>query len=188
MSLNKYRFIKFFEEVRSNDVNLVGGKNASLGELLSFGIPVPLGFAVTAKAFDYVLESNDVLYNNKLISLKHYISKLANSLIFIQQWLIRQGDEQEATRFARFFNPHELPYRKRLNPCVVHNHAIWQDEFIETLFIVNDFIAQNNSILFIRIDPSTVDKNQMAVFENELQTLPEQRTEDLKHILLRDSS
>ncbi len=53
------------------------------------------------------------------------------------------------------------------------------DEFIETLFIVNDFIAQNNSILFIRIDPSTVDKNQMAVFENELQNLPEQRLEDL---------
>jgi PAS domain S-box-containing protein len=53
------------------------------------------------------------------------------------------------------------------------------EDFIETLFKVNDYIAQNNSILFLRIDPSTIDKSQMAVFENELQTLPEQRTEDL---------
>ncbi|MGV9141513.1 MAG: PEP/pyruvate-binding domain-containing protein, partial [Promethearchaeota archaeon] len=75
MSNNNFRYIKFFEEVRSNDVGIVGGKNSSLGELLSFGIPVPLGFAVTAKAYDYILESNDILYQGELISLKEYIRK-----------------------------------------------------------------------------------------------------------------
>lgn len=68
-----YKYIKFFDELRSDDVDVVGGKNASLGELLSFGIPVPLGFAVTAKAFDLVLESNETLYNGERISLKEYI-------------------------------------------------------------------------------------------------------------------
>lgn len=72
-TLNHYKYIKFFDILRSKDVDIVGGKNASLGELLSFGIPVPLGFAVTAGAFDYVLESNDILYDGKLISLKEYI-------------------------------------------------------------------------------------------------------------------
>jgi len=80
MSTPDYRFIKFFEDVRSNDVSIVGGKNASLGELLSFGIPVPLGFAVTANAFDFILESNDVLYNNELISLKKYIKFQINRI------------------------------------------------------------------------------------------------------------
>ena len=47
--MSGYRYIKFFEDVRVGDVSLVGGKNASLGELLSFGIAVPLGFAVTAE-------------------------------------------------------------------------------------------------------------------------------------------
>ena len=70
---NEYHYIMFFDDVRSSDVNIVGGKNASLGELLSFGIPVPLGFAVTSRAFDYVLESNDILYNGQLVSLKKYI-------------------------------------------------------------------------------------------------------------------
>ncbi len=67
-------YIRFFETIGTNDVPIVGGKNASLGELLSFGIPVPLGFAVTASAFDYILESNDLLYNNEVISLKEYIA------------------------------------------------------------------------------------------------------------------
>lgn len=73
--MKDYRYIKFFEELRSKDVSSVGGKNASLGELLSFGIPVPLGFAVLANAFDYVLETNDVLYKGEVISLKDYIQK-----------------------------------------------------------------------------------------------------------------
>jgi pyruvate,water dikinase len=75
MSERDYRYIRFFDEIRSDDVPQVGGKNASLGELTSFGIPVPFGFAVTAKAYDYVLESNDILYNRELISLKEYISQ-----------------------------------------------------------------------------------------------------------------
>ncbi|MBD3198202.1 MAG: phosphoenolpyruvate synthase [Candidatus Lokiarchaeota archaeon] len=73
MTQDSYHYIKFFDDLRANDVDIVGGKNASLGELLSFGIPVPLGFAVTANAFDYVLESNDLLHNGELISLKEYI-------------------------------------------------------------------------------------------------------------------
>jgi pyruvate,water dikinase len=75
MQERDYRYIKFFDEIRSNDVPSVGGKNASLGELTSFGIPVPFGFAVTASAYDYVLESNDVLHDRELISLKEYISR-----------------------------------------------------------------------------------------------------------------
>ncbi|MFO8019215.1 MAG: phosphoenolpyruvate synthase [Promethearchaeia archaeon] len=71
--MKDYRYIKFFNELSSKDVSTVGGKNASLGELLSFGIPVPLGFAVLANAFDYVLETNDILYKGEVISLKDYI-------------------------------------------------------------------------------------------------------------------
>ena len=43
--------ILWFEELRKEDVPLVGGKNANLGELISAGIPVPPGFAVTAYAY-----------------------------------------------------------------------------------------------------------------------------------------
>lgn len=71
----KFRYIKFFDDIRSNDVAIVGGKNASLGELLSFGIPVPLGFAVTADAYDYILETNYFRIKNEEITLKNYIKR-----------------------------------------------------------------------------------------------------------------
>ncbi|PWU21523.1 MAG: phosphoenolpyruvate synthase [Bdellovibrio sp.] len=58
------KFIKWFEEIRIDDVNSVGGKNASLGEmyrnLSSRGIRVPNGFAITAQAYFYLLEANQL--------------------------------------------------------------------------------------------------------------------------------
>ncbi len=82
--MSEYVYVKFFEEVRNTDVPLVGGKNASLGELLSFGIPVPLGFAVTAKAYDYIFDTNYFTIKDKEISLRQLISrdirKISNEL------------------------------------------------------------------------------------------------------------
>ncbi|MFW9937043.1 MAG: phosphoenolpyruvate synthase [Candidatus Thorarchaeota archaeon] len=75
MTESEFRYIKFFDDIRSHDVGLVGGKNASLGELLSFGIPVPLGFAVTAAAYDYILETNYFRIKEEEISLKEYIRR-----------------------------------------------------------------------------------------------------------------
>ena len=54
------RYVRFFEEFGIDDVPLVGGKNASLGEMLrnlsSQGVRVPHGFAITAQAYRYMLE------------------------------------------------------------------------------------------------------------------------------------
>ena len=56
-------YIRWFNEIGIEDVPLVGGKNASLGEmyrnLTAEGVRVPNGFAVTAEAYRYVLECND---------------------------------------------------------------------------------------------------------------------------------
>ncbi|MFW9818185.1 MAG: PEP/pyruvate-binding domain-containing protein, partial [Candidatus Thorarchaeota archaeon] len=73
--MNDFRYITFFEDIRVGDVPLVGGKNASLGELLSFGITVPLGFAVTSEAFDYVLDNNYYTIKEKEVSLRELIAR-----------------------------------------------------------------------------------------------------------------
>jgi pyruvate,water dikinase len=56
-----FKYIRFFRDVCLEDIPLVGGKNASLGEmyrtLTPQGILVPNGFVVTAEAYRYVLES-----------------------------------------------------------------------------------------------------------------------------------
>jgi pyruvate,water dikinase len=54
------KFVKWFEEIGAQDVGLVGGKNASLGEMVrnlgKKGVNVPSGFAITAEAYKYVIE------------------------------------------------------------------------------------------------------------------------------------
>jgi len=47
-----------FSQIRKEDIPLVGGKGANLGEMYSFGIPVPNGFVVTAQAYEYVIDHN----------------------------------------------------------------------------------------------------------------------------------
>ncbi|EKD52823.1 MAG: hypothetical protein ACD_61C00227G0001 [uncultured bacterium] len=47
-----------FSKIRKEDIPLVGGKGANLGEMYHFGIPVPNGFVVTAAAYKYVIDQN----------------------------------------------------------------------------------------------------------------------------------
>jgi pyruvate,water dikinase len=53
-------YVRFFEEIGAQDVPLVGGKNASLGEMYrslgAEGVKVPNGFAITAEAYRMVLD------------------------------------------------------------------------------------------------------------------------------------
>jgi len=53
-------FVKWFEDLTIGDVPSVGGKNASLGEMIrnlgSKGVQVPSGFAITAYAYKYMIE------------------------------------------------------------------------------------------------------------------------------------
>ena len=56
------RYIRFFNELQLSDIPLVGGKNASLGEmyqkLTPKGILVPNGFATTSVAYHLLLKEN----------------------------------------------------------------------------------------------------------------------------------
>ena len=69
------KFIRAFEEVTLKDIPLVGGKTASLGQMINDlskkGISVPTGFAVTADAYWFHLNENNLLTElKKLFSSK----------------------------------------------------------------------------------------------------------------------
>ena len=72
MEKNNLQFIKWFEEISITDIPMVGGKNASLGEMFRTltpqGIKIPPGFAVTADAFSVLIAQNG-------ISEKKFLSK-----------------------------------------------------------------------------------------------------------------
>jgi pyruvate,water dikinase len=62
MALSNY--ISWFDSLAMSDINEVGGKNASLGEIISnlaqSGVKVPKGFALTTAAFKLFLVKNEI--------------------------------------------------------------------------------------------------------------------------------
>ncbi|RKP54670.1 phosphoenolpyruvate synthase [Pararobbsia silviterrae] len=84
-----------FENLRMNDVEVVGGKNASLGEMISqlagAGVRVPGGFATTALAFRDFLHHNALTERiaQRLDSLNiDDVKALAEAGADIRQWIV----------------------------------------------------------------------------------------------------
>jgi len=52
--------VRWLEDVRADDIDSVGGKGASLGELTDAGLPVPPGFVVTAGTYRSFIEKTGI--------------------------------------------------------------------------------------------------------------------------------
>ncbi len=60
MSKKKQEYAKNFNELTYENVDIAGGKGASLGEMAQNKFPIPPGFVVLASAFDKFLEETDL--------------------------------------------------------------------------------------------------------------------------------
>lgn len=103
-------YVLWYQELGMHDVNRVGGKNASLGEMISnlanAGVKVPGGFATTAYAFNEFLEQSglEAKIHEVLDSLDvDDVGALAEAGKNIRQWIIDtpfQGKLEEEIRTA----------------------------------------------------------------------------------------
>ncbi|MDX2372857.1 phosphoenolpyruvate synthase [Psychrobacter sp. PP-21] len=85
------------DQLGKDDIEMVGGKNASLGEMIShlsdLGVSVPGGFATTSNAFNRFLTETGLLdkINNELKTLDvDDVKKLAETGKKIRTWIIEQ--------------------------------------------------------------------------------------------------
>src|SRR5215217_6124945 len=53
-------YTAWFDEIGKEDIALVGGKGANLGELSRAGLPVPSGFVITTPAYDTFVEASGI--------------------------------------------------------------------------------------------------------------------------------
>ncbi|MCL1060365.1 phosphoenolpyruvate synthase [Shewanella gelidimarina] len=89
------QYVLWYQELGMGDVNKVGGKNASLGEMISnlsnAGVQVPGGFATTSFAFNEFLEQSGL--NQKIYEILDVldvddVNALATAGAQIRQWVI----------------------------------------------------------------------------------------------------
>ncbi len=117
--------IKWFKTVGMNDVATVGGKNASLGEMISnlkaSGVEVPDGFATTAEAYREFVNANGLAgrIEDALRGLNSEdVEALAKTGGRIREWILEaplgSGLEQEIrSAYATMSNSEDLPVAVR---------------------------------------------------------------------------
>ena len=103
--------VVWLDDVSMSDVDKVGGKNASLGEMISTlssqGVRVPGGFATTAEAFESFLSHSNLKnkINDLLLSLDiTNIKELSKTGTLIRKWI------------------EEAPFPEDLHKDIVHNY------------------------------------------------------------------
>ncbi|MFQ6371712.1 phosphoenolpyruvate synthase [Shewanella sp. YIC-542] len=102
------QYVLWYQELGMDDVNKVGGKNASLGEMISnlanAGVQVPGGFATTSYAFNQFLEQSGV--NQKIYDILDTldvddVNALAKVGAQIRQWVIETPFQPELEQAIR---------------------------------------------------------------------------------------
>src|SRR5690242_10356343 len=78
-------FVVWFDEVTKDDIGIVGGKGANLGEMTRAGFPVPPGFIITASAYYHYLQENN---------LNEPIENILKDVIYENQHSLEQASER----------------------------------------------------------------------------------------------
>ncbi|WP_404407867.1 phosphoenolpyruvate synthase [Pseudidiomarina marina] len=108
MQNNVQDYVLWYDQLGMNDVGCVGGKNASLGEMISHlagaGVDVPNGFATTAEAFNEFLEQSGV--NERIHEIlddldTDDVKALAEAGKKIRQWVIETPFQPELDQAIR---------------------------------------------------------------------------------------
>ena len=58
------KYVRWFSDLKKDDVGIAGGKGANLGEMFNAGFPVPPGFVITAQAFESFMKESGL--NDKI--------------------------------------------------------------------------------------------------------------------------
>jgi len=120
------RYIKTFAQIRLTDLPLVGGKNASLGEMYSELVPqglrIPNGFAITADGYWAYLAYNDL--TDKIQALlatldPKNLSQLQQVGQTIRNWIINgQMPPELKAEIAQAYQTLETEYRPMIEVAI----------------------------------------------------------------------
>lgn len=121
-----YTYIRPFSELSIDDIEIVGGKNASLGEmyreLSPKGIKVPNGFATTSDAYRKLLEHNELFtpISEALDALDESDTQaLAKTGAQIRQWIVdAEFPEQFQQEIEQAYKELEAEYGENVDVAV----------------------------------------------------------------------
>jgi pyruvate,water dikinase len=114
--------IVWFEEVFKDDVGLVGGKGANLGEMTNAHLPIPYGFIVTSNAyFNFVKEANLQEKIKQTLAIVNFDNphELAQASTHAQELILKsEMPESLAKEIIEYYEEMPLKEEKYFNASV----------------------------------------------------------------------
>ncbi|MFZ5845302.1 MAG: phosphoenolpyruvate synthase [Patescibacteria group bacterium] len=153
------KYVVWFKEVDKDDIGLVGGKGANLGEMTKAGFPVPPGFIVTAQAYTYFLEKEKL--QHKIVGLLSGLNvndsqKLERTASQIQALILRSRFPQEIAEeiIAAYF---QLEKAVLKHPLVAVRSSATAEDLPSA-----SFAGQQSTFLNIRGEANLIEKIKEA--------------------------
>lgn len=129
-----FNYVRWFSDIDGEDADLVGGKNASLGELLEhaddLGIRVPDGFAITTLAYRHFLAANGLEepIANHLKDLREGFTRLSDTARSIRRRILDADMPLAVSREVRYaYRDLSEKYRMVEADVAVRSSAIGED-------------------------------------------------------------
>lgn len=116
------KYLVWFDEVDKEDVGLVGGKGANLGEMINANLPVPYGFVVTSHAYFYFIRE---------AKLQHKINEILSIVNYDNPPELQQASEHIQGLILKASVPHDLTYEivKYYDDLVSHERAYYYKKY-----------------------------------------------------------
>lgn len=166
-------FVKVFDEISKEDVDKVGGKGASLGEMIKSDIPVPPGFVITTETYQKFL-------NNEIpVEIKEEILKAFDSLdadrVAVRSSAIAEDSSQAswAGQLETYLNVPKDNLIEKVRECWNSikserslSYAAQQNLSANDLFVavvVQKMIESEISGVMFSVNPITEDKNEIMI-------------------------
>jgi phosphoenolpyruvate synthase/pyruvate phosphate dikinase len=111
-------YIKTFEQIGKNDLNLVGGKGLSLALMLKQDIPVPEGFVITTRAYQNFINNNTIIEEvwNELLSA---FTNLNSKTVAVRSSAVTEdsSDTSWAGQFESYLNVDRDSLKEAVEKC-----------------------------------------------------------------------
>lgn len=73
---SKKKYVYFFGEAKDLGKDMLGGKGKNLAEMVSMGLPIPMGFTITTETCDVYYKNNKVYPEEAIEQIEHELKKL----------------------------------------------------------------------------------------------------------------
>lgn len=166
-------YIKSFNEISKKDINQVGGKGASLGEMTQAGISVPSGFVITTQVYQKFI-------NEQIpVDVREKILKAFNSLV-VERVAVRSSavaeDSSQASlagQLETFLNIKKEDLIDRLRDCwnsikseralaYIAEQNLSQDKLAVAIVVQKMVDSQSSGVVFT-VNPITKNPNEIMI-------------------------